>query len=352
MSVGPLREGHDKSKSYWRPENICSAEGGPCRILDIIICERIALKAKSDPTMCDFLFQLLVSYFEQKYKLKLNPRIFLPFSSYWLLLAQSTPSQRWNTRENLLSTKEWREKKPQKFNSLIPRISSKRKISKNSFLSTSLISLPILPSHIFSFSLLILLLPRSIQTPQFKIFLGYGLTLDEYSGAIRLSELSNILFEIHLPLLVHFLSLPSLSSKFFASTKFFVSTKLFADCAKVTGKHIYLEISKNELYLRSGNLYELICKTPVPVVSSQAKAWFSTSQRKLRVELEVFFSFISRYRIFPLFHQFRSAFSIKGRRPLQYRRRARNWKCPASRCKIHYWMTLSKRSVYLYLNFR
>ncbi len=47
----------------------------------------------------------------------------------------------------------------------------------------------------------------------------------------------------------------------------------------VTGKHIYLEVSKEQVYIRNGKLYELALKTPMVVNHKNVVANFNTASR-------------------------------------------------------------------------
>jgi hypothetical protein len=57
----------------------------------------------------------------------------------------------------------------------------------------------------------------------------------------------------------------------------------------VTGKYIRLEVSRDELYLKNGKIYELVLKMPLIVESENVKAFFDAETRVLTVNLQVLF---------------------------------------------------------------
>lgn len=53
----------------------------------------------------------------------------------------------------------------------------------------------------------------------------------------------------------------------------------------VTGKFIRLEVSRDEIYIKNGKIYELILKMPILVDEDQVKATFDNETRVLKLNL-------------------------------------------------------------------
>ena len=56
MSVGPLKEDHDKQNNM-------------CRVVDVVLHPNVVNNVKTDQALCQFLKELLLSYLKEKHKI-------------------------------------------------------------------------------------------------------------------------------------------------------------------------------------------------------------------------------------------------------------------------------------------
>lgn len=80
--------------------------------------------------------------------------------------------------------------------------------------------------------------------------------MEEYDGDLNLEKVSSIVWIFKMPLLA-------------------------------TGRHINLEISDEEISIKTGKIYEVFLRIPVKVNENTTKAEFNIEKKELRIEIEV-----------------------------------------------------------------
>ena len=98
---------------------------------------------------------------------------------------------------------------------------------------------------------------RQLIQPDFQIFLNHEEEkMEEYDGDLNIEKVRSIVWIFKMPLLA-------------------------------TGRHINLEISDEEIYIKTGKIYEISLRIPVKVNENTTKAEFYTEKKELRIEIEV-----------------------------------------------------------------
>ena len=76
-------------------------------------------------------------------------------------------------------------------------------------------------------------------------------------------------------------------NKFFKFRWMIIIHFLFLIYMKVTGRHILLEVSEEDMHLKNGRIYELSLRFPWKIIKESAVAEFDVDNRKLTIKVEV-----------------------------------------------------------------
>ncbi|CAD8191087.1 unnamed protein product [Paramecium pentaurelia] len=230
MSVGNIKEDHD-------------VKGDTCKVIDLIINPTVATNLTQDDNLKTFFCQLVQTYVDQKYKLKLQDKFISLKMKY---KGKSIQFQRVKGKKppkvQVIDEKP-NQSTPQKNNNDDEDETEQiRKRQREEFEKQQISSQP--PTFV-------------IQEPEWELYLIYPNMEQEYDGDLDFNAIKQYRFQILTPLLI-------------------------------TGKAIKLKVDEDQFQMIAGKFYKISLRFPSKINKASVKALFLTEKRTLWISADVY----------------------------------------------------------------
>ncbi|CAD8201092.1 unnamed protein product [Paramecium octaurelia] len=227
MSVGSIKEDHD-------------VKGDTCKVIDLVINPTVATNLISDDNLKTFFCQLVQTYVDQKYKLKLQDKFISLKMKY---KGKSIQFQRVKGKKppKVQVIDEKPNQSPVQNNDDEDETEQIRKRQREEFEKQSMSTQP--PAFV-------------TQEPEWELYLIYPNNEQEYDGDLDYNAIKQYRFQILTPLLI-------------------------------TGKAIKLKVDEEQFQMVAGKFYKISLRFPSKINKSSVKALFLTEKRTLWISADV-----------------------------------------------------------------